>query len=94
MAEDKKQEQEEEAKEAKAEKKEAPEEEKAPKVRSEKKSDKVSRLGIEAINEKLEEAGKKMGGLQSKYAQFLLARRDVLMRRKNAGVSSDMKRAA
>jgi len=68
-------------------------EKKAAKIKKEKKSDKVSHLRLEDINAKIEIAKGKMGGLQSKYAQFLLARREVLMLSGASG-GKDLKRAA
>ena len=52
---------------------------------------KISHMGLNDLNEAIEVTRQKMGGLHSQYAQFLVARRDFLMKQSHA---TPMRKAA
>lgn len=61
-----------------------PVEEKVSTPESDKKHRKVSRLSLEKIEKALSAVQQNMGGFDSKYARFLLARKEMLLKRQKA----------
>ncbi len=62
-----------------------PEEVKAPEAPpKEKKKKKVRNMGLEEIEKKLKETEERMGGLESKYAQHLLQRKEELLKKQES----------
>ena len=72
------------------EEKAKPEEAKVPEVKAppkpkEKKRKKIRNMNLEEIEKKLKETEERMGGLQSKYAQHLLQRKEELLKEQKKG---------
>lgn len=69
------------AEEKKPEEKAKPEEAKTPEAPPKEKRKKIRNMNQEEIEKKLKETEERMGGLESKYAQHLLQRKEELIRK-------------